>query len=115
MGHCCPKTVPPRPQCPDVLTFVKQYYDSLGRSRSIVTGDYYRHNDPVVTRVTCMECARCALYAIITHRDVPVELASEVGVSDDIRPDDSVSQVGRYGTPERMEAERAERMEAERA
>lgn len=98
-----------RPACPPMLDFIKKYYEHLGRHKDILSGDYFRHQDPVRMRVTCMDATRCALYAVITTESAPVELASEIGVSDDIGPNDSVSQVGRPHMDVRAPSRVAER------
>jgi hypothetical protein len=69
----------PTVRTPDLLAFVRRFLEALGQQESLVTGDFFaRRDDPVYRRVTCMDAARTALYALVTAESVRVELLSEV-------------------------------------
>jgi hypothetical protein len=103
-------------RCPPLLDFVRNFLESLGQHETLITGEYFSKRDPMLTRLACMDAARQALYSLVTSENVRIELASEVGSAarsttssfhgvtsahqkpiqetEEIRPDDSISQVG---------------------
>lgn len=104
----------PTVQCPETLDFVRRFLESFGQHETLATGDYFFKRDPVLKRLTCMDAARQALFALMTVEHVRVELASEAGsvrsasrdlrgltdttppelMGSEVTPDDSVSQIG---------------------
>jgi hypothetical protein len=103
-------------RCPPLVDFVRNFLESLGQHETLMTGEYFSKRDPMLTRLACMDAARQALYSLVTSENVRIELASEVGSvarsttssvhrgtsthktpipeTEEIRPDDSISQVG---------------------
>ena len=104
----------PTARTPPLVTFTRGYMESLGEHESLGTGEFFARRDPVVRRIACMDAGRQALYGLLTAENVRVELLSEVGggasrgarplaeaseaevhaATMEVRPDDSVSNVG---------------------
>lgn len=119
-------------RCPPLIDFVRNFLESLGQHESLITGEYFSKRDPVVTRVACMDAARQAFYSLVTSENVRVELASEVGsvarsvapsfasrvekqkdnINLEIRPDDSISQVGSVQVQDEVPASSREKRRA---
>lgn len=95
---------------PGLLSFVRLFLECLGTQDALVTADYFARRDPVLKRITCMDAARTALFALANTEDVQVELLSEAAssvrplaqttarelrtyASSEVTPNDSISQV----------------------
>jgi hypothetical protein len=105
--------------CPPVLSFVRNFLESLGLHEYLISGQFFVSKEPWISRIACMDAARQAFYSLVTNENVRVELASEVGsvapstvhhsgrddmrhrTRDDIRPDDSISQIGISEEPQK--------------
>ena len=110
---------------PSSIEFVRLYFLALARHPNIMSGDFFKENNVVSTRVTCMDCARDAFFALDVIDNVQLELRSQISAvaphkppsnvnvpseitldkatevdlkNLEVRPDDSVSNVGRNHT-----------------
>lgn len=106
----------PTINCPPLATFVRRFLESVAQQDSLITGEFFSAKEPLMRRITCMDAARSALYALVTSESLRIELASEVShtrtaqtlsntrnveqyrrTDDDamteVKPEDSVSQV----------------------
>lgn len=112
----------PTIHCPPIATFVRRFLESVAQQEAVTNGEFFANKDPLMRRITCMDAARSALYALVTSESLRIELASEVSharrnlsetrpqdlgtyqraqqprardydASTDVKPEDSVSQV----------------------
>lgn len=101
-------------RCPAFIQFVRHFMQSLGQHDTLIMGDYFARRDQMTMRIACMDAARQALYSLVSNESVRIELQSDVGSvagskvsrahrstspmahppEDEIRPDDSISQIG---------------------
>ena len=88
---------------PPMVEFVRSFLESMGQHEALATGDYFAKRDSMQQRLSCMDSARQAMFALVKTEHVRVELASEVSAvkpthrtlhEDDVHPNDSISNVG---------------------
>lgn len=110
----------PTINCPLVNTFVRRFLESVAQQEAIIHGDFFSTKDPIMRRITCMDATRSALYALVTAESLRIELASEVSsmrrapsaigrassrpdeeddLATEVKPEDSVSQIGSVVRP----------------
>jgi hypothetical protein len=120
-----PKTHKLMVRIPNILEFVRIYLISLARHREMQTCKFFKEGI-ILQRVICMDAARDAFFALDVNDNVQEELRSQVSavepslhlkggrseihlsgatevdldtLSKNVKPDDSVSNVGKERTP----------------